>query len=164
MKSTVELHHLHDLREQLGDMERSLRVRRTGGRGPRGHRASLVAVAVFSVAYAATLLAAKVGAEVPTGTLWRAFGVALLVMWLGNKYGNAPRTYTGKLTAMLRAYDPVEVEAYLDLEKRTQRFGMVESDILYNWIQLERCAVYEAVQRCSAYSLTRAVIDRARGK
>lgn len=163
LKATAELQHLRGLRKQLGDIELSLRMRRGGGLGPRSYRATLAAIAVVVIAYSATFLATKVGAKVPSGVLWIAFALALLVMWLVNTYSTAPRTYTEKIVALMRAYDPVDVEAYLELQRRGPRFDMEESDILHQWIQRERRAVHVALQRCSAHSLASAAIDRARG-
>lgn len=163
-KATAEIDHLRGLHKQLGSIELSLRHRKAGLLGPRSYGALLAAVAVFAIGYAAAFVAAKVGAKLPSGFLWVVFVAALLIMWLVNRYGRAPRTYTEKITALLRGYDPVEVEAYLDLQARVRRYGALESDILYDWIQRERYAVHQQLQRCSAQSLATAVIARAQGK
>lgn len=164
LKATVEIRHLRGLRAQLADIERSLRIRKAGGLGPRSGRAALAAAAIFGIAYAAMYFAVKAGAKLPTGSLGLGFGLAVFGMWLVNRYSAAPRTYTEKIQAMLRLYDPVAVEAYLDLLKSEQRGGTLDSVTLYEWILRERNAVNEALQRCSAHSLASAVIDRARGK
>jgi len=111
LKATAEIDHLRGLHKQLASIELSWRHRRAGLLGPRSYGALLAAVAVFASGYAATLAAAKAGAKIPSGFLWIVFVVALLIMWLVNRYSSAPRTYIEKITAVLRGYDPVEVEA-----------------------------------------------------
>jgi hypothetical protein len=71
-------------------------------------------------------------------------------MLLVNRYSTAPRTYKAKIDSLLRAYDPVEVEAYLDLQRREQRASVVDSELLRDWVARERYAVHDALQRCSA--------------
>jgi hypothetical protein len=163
-KADAEIEHLRGLHKQLGSIELSLRHRRAGLLGPRGYCALLAAVAVFASGYAATFAVARVGGIIPRGFLWIVFAVAVLIMWLLNRYSSAPRTYTEKITALLRRYDPVEVEAYLALLAGARKYGSVQSDILHDWIQREHYAVHQALQRCSAQSLAAAVIARARDK
>lgn len=163
-KATAEIDHLRGLHKQLGSIELSLRHRRAGLLGPRSYGALLAAVAVFVSGYAVTFVAAKGGAKIPSGSLWIVSVAALLMKWIVNRYSTAPRTYAEKITALLRRYDPVEVEAYLDVQASVRNYGTIESDILYDWIQRERYAVQQQLQRCSAQSLATSLIARARGK
>ncbi|MFP3637872.1 hypothetical protein [Paraburkholderia sp. SIMBA_054] len=146
-KSTSEIRHLRSLRQQLGDIDRSLRARRLHMLGPRAARSMLSGWAICVGTCAAMVIAPKVGMQLPPGTFWVGLAGGLLVMFLVGRFSTAPQTHTEKVGLLLKAYDPVDVEAYIELERRVRRFPGIDSDIAYHWLRRERSAVNEAIRR-----------------
>lgn len=127
---------------ELRRMELTLRMRQQDGFGPRRGFALLLAVAAFSLVMGGLFALDNIGAKV---TSWVFNGVPFVLGVLSYqmtcRFSSKPWTYTAKLDCQLAQYEPINRDAYRQLQARTKEAGSLETKFVQEWLEVEHYAV-----------------------
>lgn len=127
--------------QHLNKIEKTLAIRDHGSLGPRASSASLIGGGVFAGLMTVFIGINQFGYHVPVIFNFVALSAALVSFILVMLRSKRPKTWTAELDQQLLAYDPINLDAYRQLQQKTLDIGYLDSRKVCEWLSLERSAV-----------------------
>lgn len=128
---------LKSKRNELNEIENTLRIAQKSSLGPRTAFSLLIGAAVGVVTFAAAF-SMKTTGFVPF-VIALVTGCAALI--LTYKKSKLPNSYGDRLDGQLAQYDPVYQEAFVKLQKQVRASGLYKFEEVMAWIDEERGAI-----------------------
>lgn len=127
--------------QHLNKIEKTLSLRERGSMGPRASVAFLTGCGVVAGLMAVLFVIEQFGQHVPAMFNLVPLSAAFVSIILVMLHSKRPKTWTEKLDQQLLVYDPINLDAYRQLQQGTLDIGYIDARKVCEWLDLERKAV-----------------------
>lgn len=128
--------------QHLKEIEKTLVMRKQGMTGPRASFAFLTGGGIVAGLMTIFIGIEQFGQHIPSVIfnlvpLSASFVCFILILWRSKR----PKTWTEELDQQLLAYNPINKDAYRQLQQKTMEIGYLDTHQVCEWLSLERKAI-----------------------